>query len=131
MIAMRKRQPAVYLLASKPNGTLYVGVTSNLVQRVWQHRNGVVDGFTKRYSVHRLVWFEMADRMDSAIQREKQIKKWNRAWKIEMIERTNPHWRDLWPALLGEVESVLDEKLDSRPRSESGMTFLRGNDGVM
>jgi|SRR5579884_3350041 putative endonuclease len=113
---MRVRQPAVYLLASKPKGTLYVGVTSNLVQRVWQHRENLLEGFTKRYGVHRLVWFELVDRMDVAIRREKQIKKWNRAWKIELIEKDNPAWRDLWPEIAGIPEP---EKLDSR---------LRGND---
>jgi putative endonuclease len=97
---MLERQPAVYLLASKPNGTLYVGVTSNLVKRVWQHREGILEGFTKRYDVHKLVWFEQAETMPAVITREKQIKKWNRAWKIEMIERSNPHWRDLWPEIL-------------------------------
>ena len=88
--------PCVYILASKPNGTLYVGVTSDLVQRIWQHKNNLVEGFTKRYSVHRLVWYEVHEYMESSIRREKTIKKWNRAWKIELIEKNNPTWRDLY-----------------------------------
>ncbi len=94
------RQPAVYILASKRNGTLYVGVTSDLVKRVWEHRNNVVEGFTSRYGVHRLVYFEMGDDMEQAILREKRIKKWNRAWKIELIEKHNPEWRDLWETIV-------------------------------
>ena len=88
------KTPGVYILASKPHGTLYVGVTSNLVQRIWQHKNDLVEGFTKRYGVHRLLWYEMHDSMENAIQREKAIKQWNRAWKIELIEKGNPTWRD-------------------------------------
>ena len=90
---MRERAPAVYLLCSQRNGTLYLGVTSNLVQRVWQHREGLADGFTSKYGVHRLVWFEQHDEMESAILREKQIKKWNRAWKLDLIEKINPEDR--------------------------------------
>ncbi len=97
---MRDRQPCVYLLASSRNGTLYVGVTSNLVARVWQHRNEVVEGFTSRYHVHSLVWFERHETMTSAIQREKSIKAWRRAWKLELIEGLNPDWRDLYPDLI-------------------------------
>ena len=88
------KTPGVYILASKPHDTLYVGVTSNLVQRIWQHKNDLVEGFTKRYGVHRLVWYEIHDSMENAIQREKAIKKWNRSWKIELIEKGNPTWRD-------------------------------------
>ncbi|SOD42107.1 GIY-YIG nuclease family protein [Nitrosovibrio sp. Nv4] len=91
-----ERNPAVYILASKRNGTLYICVTSDLVKRVWEHKNDLVEGFTRRYSVHTLVYFEMHHEMVEAIQREKQFKKWNRAWKIELIEKTNPLWRDLW-----------------------------------
>ncbi|MBI5854094.1 MAG: GIY-YIG nuclease family protein, partial [Nitrospirae bacterium] len=90
------KQPCVYLLASGRNGTLYVGVTSNLVTRVWVHKQGLVDGFTKRYGVHTLVWYEVHESMDSAIQREKAIKEWKRRWKLELIEKTNPQWRDLY-----------------------------------
>ena len=90
------KTPCVYILASKPNGTLYIGITSNLVQRIWQHKSDFVEGFTKRYRVHRLVWYEVHESMESAILREKVIKKWNRAWKIELIEKSNPTWRDLY-----------------------------------
>ena len=95
------RQPAVYLLASGRNGTVYLGVTSNLVQRVWQHRTSAVDGFSARYDVHLLVWFEVHDTMASAIAREKRIKKWRRAWKADLIESANPYWRDLWSEIIG------------------------------
>ena len=90
------KQPAVYILASKRNGTLYVGVTSDLVKRVWEHKQDAVAGFTRTYHVHNLVYFEQHADMRQAIQREKQIKKWNRAWKIELIQKTNSAWRDLW-----------------------------------
>ncbi|MCL7743482.1 GIY-YIG nuclease family protein [Guyparkeria hydrothermalis] len=89
------KQPCVYLLASRRNGTLYVGVTSNLPQRVWQHQNDLVEGFTSRYGVHTLVWYETHPTMEGAIAREKAIKKWRRVWKIELIEAFNPDWRDL------------------------------------
>ena len=89
-------QPAVYMLASKRGGALYIGVTGDLAKRVWEHKNDVVEGFTKKYSVHNLVYFELHGDMESAITREKQLKKWNRAWKIELIEKNNPTWRDLW-----------------------------------
>jgi putative endonuclease len=97
------RDPCVYILASGRNGTLYVGVTSNLVQRIWQHRTGEIDGFTRKYDVKRLVWFEMHATMEAAIQREKQIKKWNRAWKVELIERGNRRWRDLYETIVDGV----------------------------
>lgn len=86
----------VYILASRRNGTLYVGVTSDLVKRVWEHREATVDGFTKRYLVKQLVYFEEHASIDEAIRREKQIKTWKRAWKIELIENGNPYWRDLY-----------------------------------
>ena len=92
---MRERQPCVYILASAFLGTLYVGVTSNLIGRLMQHRDGAFDGFTRRYGVYRLVWFEMADTMEAAIITEKRIKKWRRDWKIALIERSNPTWDDL------------------------------------
>ena len=94
------KQPCVYMLASRRNGTLYVGVTSDLVKRIGQHQNDLVEGFTKRYVVHDLVWFELHDEMQAAIKREKNIKAWQRAWKIEMIEQANPEWRDLYQDLL-------------------------------
>ncbi|NUO74501.1 MAG: GIY-YIG nuclease family protein [Lysobacter sp.] len=94
--AVVPKAPAVYLLASAKRGTLYIGVTSNLVQRVWQHRSHATDGFSERYGVSRLVWFETHETMESAIVREKQLKKWRRDWKLELIEGGNPEWRDLW-----------------------------------
>ncbi len=90
----------VYILAGDRNGTLYVGVTSDLVKRVWEHRNGLAEGFTGKYGVHVLVWYEMCDDITVAITREKQIKKWNRQWKIELIEKTNPYWNDLYDSIL-------------------------------
>ena len=95
-----KKQPAVYILASKRNGTLYIGVTSDLVKRTWEHRNNVVEGFTKRYGVHRLVWYETHDSMEAAIEREKRLKDWKRVWKLELIESNNPDWQDLYPTIL-------------------------------
>jgi putative endonuclease len=90
-----ERQPCVYILASGHYGTLYVGVTSNLVGRVWQHRNGVLPGFTSRYEVHHLVHFEMFREMIGAIEREKQLKRWHRQWKINLVNAANPEWKDL------------------------------------
>ena len=95
-----KRQPCVYILASKRNGTLYTGVTSDIVKRVWEHRTHAVEGFTRKYGVTMLVWYEWHGNMDSAIRREKAIKNWKRAWKLRAIEKTNPQWRDLYPELL-------------------------------
>ena len=89
----------VYILASRRNGTLYIGVTSDLVRRIWQHREGAVPGFTKTYSVHRLVWFEQHADAESAIRREKRLKTWLRAWKIQLIEAANPHWEDLFDSI--------------------------------
>ena len=93
------KQPCVYILASQRNGTLYVGVTSNLLKRIWEHRNGVVSGFTQRYRIHQLVYFEQAADMLSAISREKQLKRWKRQWKINLIEQSNPAWDDLYTRL--------------------------------
>jgi putative endonuclease len=87
-------QPCVYILASKKNGTLYIGVTSDVVKRVWEHKNEFVEGFTKRYRVHTLVWYEAHETMESAIAREKVLKNWKRAWKLELIEQSNPGWKD-------------------------------------
>jgi putative endonuclease len=89
------RQPAVYILASQRNGTLYIGVTSNVMKRLYEHRAGAIDGFTSRYAVHMLVRFEMFEDMENAIAREKQLKAWRRAWKIALIQEENPDWRDL------------------------------------
>ncbi|MHB8070438.1 MAG: GIY-YIG nuclease family protein [Candidatus Cryosericum sp.] len=99
------KQPAVYILASRANGTLYTGVTSNLVKRVFEHRSNLADGFTKQYSVHRLVYYELHGDMVAAISREKQIKKWNRQWKVNLIETGNPEWRDLWPEITGDEQA--------------------------
>ncbi len=95
-----EKQPCVYLLASKRNGTLYVGVTSDLVKRVWEHKNDLVEGFTAKYGVHLLVYYEMHADMLGAITREKQIKKWDRSWKLKLVERDNPEWKDLWPEVI-------------------------------
>ena len=94
------KQPCVYLMASRRNGTLYVGVTSNLIKRVWEHKQDSIEGFTKRYGVHILVWYELHQTMESAIAREKILKEWKRRWKLELIESGNSQWRDLYPDLL-------------------------------
>ncbi|MDR2239871.1 MAG: GIY-YIG nuclease family protein [Zoogloeaceae bacterium] len=113
------KQPCVYLLASGKNGTLYTGVTSNLIGRIWQHRTHAVEGFSKRYNITRLVWYELHPTMESAILREKRIKKWNRAWKVELINKENPSWRDLWPDIVGgDVDG-------SPPPFEPGAGFSR------
>jgi len=96
------RQPAVYILASRKNGTLYIGVTSDLITRIWQHKADTVDGFTKKYGVHILVYYEMFTSMRSAILREKQMKEWHRPWKIKVIETANPTWRDLFNDITGQ-----------------------------
>jgi putative endonuclease len=85
----------VYILASRRNGTLYIGMTDDLVRRSWEHRTGAVPGFTRKYGIKMLVWFEQHDTRESAFQRERQLKKWNRAWKLRLIERFNPSWKDL------------------------------------
>ena len=95
-----EKQPCFYLLAIKRNGTLYVGVTSDLVKRVWEHKNDLVEGFTAKYGVHLLVYYEMHADMLGAITREKQIKKWDRSWKLKLVERNNPEWKDLWPEVI-------------------------------
>ena len=91
---------AVYILASSRNGTLYTGITSNLIKRIWEHREGVVDGFTKEYGVKTLVWYELTENPDAAITREKQIKAWKRGWKLKLIEEKNPEWRDLYQDII-------------------------------
>ena len=92
-------QPCVYMMASERNGTLYIGVTSDLIARAWQHKNNAVDGFTKKYDVHKLVWYEPNQNMESAILKEKALKKWNRIWKLRSIEQMNPEWQDLYHQL--------------------------------
>jgi putative endonuclease len=93
------KQPCVYLMASRRNGTLYVGVTSDLMKRVWEHKNEAVDGFTKLHDVHKLAWYEVHESMESAIAREKAIKAWKRKWKLQLIEKANPEWKDLYGML--------------------------------
>ena len=95
------KQPAVYILATGTRGTTYIGVTSNLIARTWQHREHLADGFTKRYDVTKLVWYELHGTMDTAILREKQLKKWNREWKLRLVQESNPEWRDLWEDIVG------------------------------
>ena len=96
---MLEKTPCVYLLASKPYGTLYIGVTSDLRKRIWQHKNNLVEGFSHKYKVHRLVWYELHETMYTAIEREKNLKNWKRDWKISLIEQQNPYWSDLYPGL--------------------------------
>ncbi|HWA30302.1 MAG TPA: GIY-YIG nuclease family protein [Rhizomicrobium sp.] len=100
---MRDHLYFVYILASRRNGTLYIGVTNDVIRRTWQHKNDLVEGFTKKYEVHILVWFEMYGDIRDAIAREKQLKKWNRAWKIKLIEGSNSRWNDLYERMLGEI----------------------------
>ncbi len=95
-----EKRPCIYILASERNGTLYVGVTSDLVKRVWEHKHDLVAGFTKHYGVHTLVWYEIHEAMESAIQRERAIKEWKRKWKLELIEQENPEWRDLYADII-------------------------------
>lgn len=98
---MPSRTGYVYILASRRNGTLYIGVTSDLIRRIREHKEGTIPGFTTRYHVHTLVYVEQHDRIADAIAREKQLKKWRRAWKLDLIERDNPHWRDLYDEWVG------------------------------
>ena len=90
----------VYILASQKNGTLYIGVTNDLIKRIYEHKNNLVEGFTKKYSIHLLVYYEIYKNIYDALQREKRLKKWNRAWKIELIEKENPEWIDLYESIL-------------------------------
>jgi len=95
-----ERQPCVYITTNKRNGTLYVGVTSSILHRAWQHRNGLIPGFTKKYGLRRLVYLEFLESFPEAIRREKQLKNWRRVWKIKLIESMNPEWKDLFPLLV-------------------------------
>jgi putative endonuclease len=90
----------VYIIASRKNGTLYIGMTDNLVQRIWMHRNRILPGFTRQHGVQKLVWYEQHETREAAITRERQLKKWNRIWKLEIIERNNPGWRDLYDEIV-------------------------------
>ena len=125
------KQLYVYILASKRNGTLYIGVTSNLVHRVWQHKSDQAEGFTKRYGVHMLVWYEACGTMDVAIAREKAIKEWQRAWKIRLIQEINPEWKDLYDELLSlgfEFQSIY-VALPTIPIRHSGAGRNPGGEG--
>jgi putative endonuclease len=97
---MYKNKYYIYILASCRNGTLYIGVTDNLRRRAYEHKNNLVDGFTKKYNIHNLVYFEETNNINVAIQREKQLKKWNRKWKLELIEKINPTWKDLYANII-------------------------------
>jgi len=96
----RERIPCVYILCNRPRGTLYIGVTSDLPARIWQHKNGQAEGFTLRYRIHTLAWYEVHETMESAIRREKALKAWKRIWKIELVETANPQWGDLSAEIL-------------------------------
>jgi putative endonuclease len=117
---MRNHEYSVYLLASKPHGTLYVGVTNDLIGRITEHREGLVPGFTKKYDMKMLVWFEQHGDIAEAIAREKKLKKWRRDWKANLIEHDNPHWIDLYPALIGHRSRTSRSSL--RDDRSSGMT---------
>ncbi|WP_119036335.1 GIY-YIG nuclease family protein [Hephaestia caeni] len=117
-----EKQPAVYIVASARNGTIYTGVTSHLLGRVHQHRTGEVEGFTKRYHVRRLVWFEPHEIMESAIVREKRIKNWPRRWKLDLIEKDNPTWRDLAEDFgFAPLPQALDGSTPHRQRSTASV----------
>ena len=124
------------MLASQRQGTLYIGVTSDLIKRVWQHREGVADGFTKQYGVKLLVWYEQHETMELAISKEKAMKKWLRQWKLNAIEKFNPDWLDLWPAITGETahpviaapNSVIPAQAGIHPSLDKLDSRLRGND---
>jgi putative endonuclease len=119
------KQPCVYILASRRNGTLYLGVTSNFIKRIWQHKNDLADGFTKRYQVHLLVWYELHPTMQSAIAREKTIKEWKRAWKIELIEKTNPQWQDLYEGLVERLPVDCSRLYDLKGVSRNGFHLVQ------
>lgn len=125
------KKPVVYMLASRRNGTLYIGVTSDLIKRVWQHREGIVEGFTKKYGVKLLVWYEQHKTMKSAISKEKIMKKWLRKWKLSTIEQSNPNWRDLWHEIIGETPAPAVIPAKTGIQKTSGETLdsrIRGND---
>ena len=127
------KAPSVYILASKPRGTLYIGVTSNLVKRTWQHREGCGSGFTSRYDVKTLVWYEQHQTMANAIEREKALKRWPRQRKLELIQKRNPKWRDLWREILGMATgaapaSVTPANVGCMPISSAMVPSLRRDD---
>lgn len=132
------KQPAVYILASERNGTLYIGVTSDLIKRVWQHKESLADGFTKKYGVKMLVWYEQHETMESAIAKEKAMKKWLRKWKLKTIEQTNPDWHDLWPEITGEKPKTVVPAQAGTQQNKNAVdssnpldSRLRGNDGTL
>jgi putative endonuclease len=138
------KQPAVYILASERNGTLYIGVTSDLIQRIWQHKESLAEGFTKKYDVKMLVWYEQHETMESAIAKEKAMKKWLRKWKLATIEKTNPDWRDLWPEIIGEAATPVipaspvvpanagtQQNKNALDSSNPLDSRIRGNDGTL
>ena len=118
------KQPAVYIVASKRNGTLYIGVTSDLVKRIWQHRNKEIEGFTYKYNVTQLVYFEFHADMASAILKEKQLKKWKRHWKLNLIEKENPHWIDLWDQII-DYDYYITSFLRKQESREPLINYLR------
>lgn len=122
------KYPTVYMLASQRNGTLYIGVTSDLIKRIWQHREGLAEGFTKQYGVKTLVWYEQHATMESAISREKAMKKWLRKWKLAAIEKTNPDWHDLWPEIIGAVPPAVVPANAGTQNSTALDSRIRGND---
>ncbi|MFA7253739.1 MAG: GIY-YIG nuclease family protein [Patescibacteria group bacterium] len=109
----------IYIMASRRKGTLYIGVTNDLIRRIWQHKNKVIDGFTKDYNVSLLVYYEETADIKSAIKREKQLKSWNRQWKIELIEKTNPDWHDLYREIAGSSGITLESTAD--PEDDRGV----------
>ena len=130
------KSPAVYMLASGRNGTLYIGVTSDLIKRVWQHREELTEGFTKQYGVKKLVWYEQHETMESVIAREKAMKKWLRKWKLDAIEKANPDWNDLWSQIIGGTpepaapsQPVVPAKAGTQNDAYELDSRLRGNDG--
>ena len=138
------KAPAVYMLASERNGTLYIGVTSDLIKRVWQHKESLADGFAKKYGVKILVWYEQHETMESAITKEKAMKKWLRKWKLKTIEQTNPDWNDLWSEITGEKPQAVVHAPSVIPaqagiqQSKNALDLLnpldsriRGNDGTL
>jgi putative endonuclease len=131
------KAPAVYMLASERNGTLYIGVTSDLIKRVWQHKESLADGFTKKYDVKMLVWYEQHETMESAIAKEKTMKKWLREWKLKTIEQTNPDWRDLWPEITGAAPKTVVPAQAGTQQNKNALdssnpldSRIRGNDGT-
>ncbi len=124
------KRPCVYILTNKAHGTLYIGVTSNLEGRISIHKQDLIDGFTRRYGIHRLVYYEFMDTMDEAILREKRLKKWNRAWKFRLISRMNPQWDDLFDEFWGALRNGPADQLRSREVKRIADPRLRGDDGV-